>query len=108
VRYDPQLSRAPQAINYQIQGGAASVQMRALRLVYDALAARPDLEARLVASVHDEVLIEAPIGERAERAASLLQDCMRQALLDVFPEAEQMGAANLAAAKICTSWAEKS
>ena len=39
VLYDPVLSKGTQAINYAVQGGAASVQMRALRRVYDALAA---------------------------------------------------------------------
>jgi DNA polymerase-1 len=107
VRYDPLLSRGPQAINYQIQGGAASVQIRALRLIYDALAVRPDLETQLAASVHDEVLLEAPDDERAGIAAGILQDCMRNALLDVFPEAAEQGADQLAEAKVCHSWSEK-
>jgi hypothetical protein len=32
---------------------------------------------------------------------------MRAALVEVFPEAAQMGADRLAAATICQSWAEK-
>jgi hypothetical protein len=57
--------------------------------------------------VHDEIILEAPADERADSAAGILQDCMRRALLDVFPESEAMGAANLAAATVCKSWAEK-
>jgi hypothetical protein len=107
VRYDPALSRGTQAINFGVQGGAASVQMRALRRVYDALAAQPDLDAALVGAIHDDAIIEAPVGEQAEEAAELLQREMQPALLDVFPEAEAMGADRLAKATICESWAEK-
>ena len=46
--------------------------------------------------------------ERAGIAAELLQHEMRAGLLEVFPEAETMGADRLAAATICSSWAEKS
>jgi DNA polymerase-1 len=107
VRYDPVLSRGTQAINYGVQGGAASVQMRALRRVYDALEAHPELEARLAGAIHDEIILESPADERAQAAADLLQDEMRAALIDVFPEAATMGADQLAAATICSSWAEK-
>lgn len=95
-------------MNHPIQGGAASVQMLALRKVYDVLAARPELEARLVGAIHDEILLEAPAGAQAEAAAELLQLEMRAALVEIFPEAVDMGADRLAKAKICQSWAEKS
>jgi DNA polymerase-1 len=108
VLYDPVMSKGTQAINYAVQGGAASVQMRALRLVYDALTARPWLDTRLVGAIHDEIILESPADERAGIAAELLQREMRAALVEVFPEAEQMGADRLAAATICQSWAEKS
>ena len=107
VLYDPALSKGTQAINYQVQGAAASVQMRALRRVYDALAARPDLDARLVGAIHDELILEAPADERAQAAAEILQDQMRAALIELFPEAVEMGADRLAAATVCSSWAEK-
>jgi DNA polymerase I-like protein with 3'-5' exonuclease and polymerase domains len=107
VHYDPALSRATQAINFVIQGGCASVMMRALRRVYDALAARPELGAHLVGAIHDEILLEAPLGGQAEAVAELLQEQMRLALIEIFPEAVEMGADRLAAAKICSSWAEK-
>ena len=108
VRYDPALSRGTQAINFQVQGAAASVQMRALRRVYDALKARPEFDAALVGAIHDEVILEAPADERAQAAAELLQDEMRTALLEICPEAEAMGVDRLAAATVCSSWAEKS
>jgi DNA polymerase I-like protein with 3'-5' exonuclease and polymerase domains len=108
VRYDPVLSKGTQAINYAVQGGAASVQMRALRRVYDALAARPELDAQLVGAIHDELILEAPAGERAMAAGEILQTEMRAALLEVFPEAAAMGADRLAETVACRSWAEKS
>ena len=107
VLYDRVLSKGTQAINYAVQGGAASVQMRALRRVYDALAARPDLDAQLVGSIHDELSLESAV-DCATAAGELLVREMRTGLLDVFPEALEMGADCLAAATICTSWAEKS
>jgi DNA polymerase-1 len=107
VLYDPVLSKGTQAINYGVQGAAASVQMLALRKVHDALERRPGLEARLVGAIHDELILEAPADARADAAALLLEHAMRAALVEVFPEALEMGADRLAAAKVCTSWAEK-
>jgi DNA polymerase I-like protein with 3'-5' exonuclease and polymerase domains len=102
VRYDTALSKPTQAINFQVQGAAASVQMRALRRVYDALPP----EVHLVGAIHDEIILESP-AEHAEAAASLLQREMRAALVELFPESKQMGADRLAEAVICQSWAEK-
>ena len=103
VRYDPAISRAPQAVNYPIQGGAASVQMRALRRVHDVLVVQPWLDTQVVGAIHDEFLLEAPDDERAEIAAGILQYEMRAALLDVFPEAAEQGADRLAAAEVLTT-----
>lgn len=107
MRYDPAVSTAPQAVNFPIQGGAASVQMLALRRVYDVLAQQPWLDTRVVGAIHDEFLLEAPGDERAEIAAGILQYEMRAALLAVYPEAEAMGAARLAEAEVLKSWADK-
>ena len=82
--------------------------MRALRRVYDALAAQPWLDAQVVGSIHDELILEAPADERAEIAAGILQHEMRAALLEVYPEALEMGADRLAEAEVLSSWAEKS
>jgi DNA polymerase I-like protein with 3'-5' exonuclease and polymerase domains len=107
VLYDPATSPGTCAINYPIQGGAASVQMRALRLVYDALRERPDLESFVAASVHDEFILETPDDGRADEASEIMTGCMAQALVEIFPEAEAMGVDRLSAAKVCNSWAEK-
>jgi hypothetical protein len=107
VLYDLVLSKGTQAINYAVQSGAASVQMRALRRVYDVLAAQPWLDAQVVGAVHDEIILEAPGDERADIAAGILQHEMRGGLLEVFPEAAEQGADRLAAATICTTWADK-
>ncbi len=107
VRYDPVLSKGTQAINYSVQGAAASIQMRALRLIYDALAARPDLDTQLCGAIHDELLLEAPADERAQAAADLLQAEMRRALLEILPEAEAMGASTLAKAAAIERWDQK-
>ena len=78
VLYDPAISKPPQAVNYPIQGGAASVQMRALRRVHDVLANQPWLDTHIVAAVHDELLLEAPDDdERADIVAGILQHEMR-------------------------------
>ena len=100
MRYDPAISKPPQAVNYPIQGGAASVQMRALRRVYDVLAAQPWLDTQVVGAIHDELMLEAPADERAEIAAGILQHEMRAALLEVFPESAAMGADRLAEAEV--------
>lgn len=92
-------------INFPIQGTAASVQMRAVRRVFDALRARPGL-ADLAACVHDEILLEAN-DDRAEEAQDLLQREMRRALVEIVPAAVDMGADLLAAAVTINSWAEK-
>ena len=102
VRYDPATSPGTTAINYPIQGGAASVQMRALRMLYTALPAN----VFLAASVHDEFILEADETD-APIAAKILVDCMARALLDIYPEAEEQGVAKLAAAGIVDSWAQK-
>lgn len=107
VGFEDGLSPATTTINYPIQGGAASVQMRALRLIFDALRERPDLDSFLAASVHDEFLIETPDDERAHEASAIMVDCMVQALLEIYPEAADMGMHRLSAAKICCTWAEK-
>jgi DNA polymerase I-like protein with 3'-5' exonuclease and polymerase domains len=107
VLYDPAQRLGTAAINYPVQGAAASVQMLALRRVYDALRTRPDLDTYLAGAIHDELILEAPADQRARAAAEILQVEMRAALLEIFPEAVDQGADRLAKATICNSWAEK-
>ena len=92
-------------INFPVQGAAASVQMRAVKRVHDALRAQPGL-AVLAASVHDEILLEAPV-EHAVEAAALLQREMRAALVEIVPATVDMGADRLAAAAVIETWMEK-
>lgn len=101
-------TRAPQAVNTPIQGSAASVLYRAMKLVHDAV-----LDARahgydiwFSATIHDELILDcseedAPIGQ------SLLQAGMRKALLDLYPNAADMGMRESADAEIVESWADK-
>jgi DNA polymerase I-like protein with 3'-5' exonuclease and polymerase domains len=106
---DPKFKVSPTILcNYPIQGGAASVQMLALRKVYDALRSHPELDAFLVAAIHDEILLEAPDDYRAGEAGKLLEDAMRAALVELYPEAVAMQAADLAEAVVIQSWGEKS
>jgi hypothetical protein len=107
VKYDPQKSSPTQAINAPVQGGAASVQMLAIRLIHDALRAEPGLDTYLAASVHDEFILDAPDDKRAREAANLLVKAMTDALVKLYRESEQMGVARLTAAAVVSSWAEK-
>ena len=107
IIFDPATSPGTTAINYPIQGGAASVQMRALRLIYDGLRARPELDSFVAASVHDEFILETPDDERAEEASKIMVDGMVKALIGIFPEAGEMGLDRLSKAKVVGSWAEK-
>ncbi len=88
-RYVPELtaSDAPTrraaervAINTPVQGTAADVIKVAMIRLDAALA---DSEARLLLQVHDELLVEAPLGE-CEEIASVMKDIMESAIeLDV-------------------------
>ena len=94
------------AINAPVQGSAASVQMRALRLIYDALTAQPHLDIKLAASIHDEIILDSCLKD-AEEAAKILVEGMTGALIEIFPEAEEQGLARLTAAGIIDRWSDK-
>lgn len=98
-------ARAPQLINAPVQGGSASVMYLAATLIYNDLKER-GLDARLAALVHDEVIVDsAP--EDAEEVKEIIETRMREALLDLFPEAAAMKADNIADAAIVKDWSEK-
>ena len=101
-------SPATCAINFPIQGGAASVQMVAIRRVRERLVSECmlGLDAYLVASIHDEVILETAQEDAADAAVPLVEE-MTAALLEVYPEAQEMGLADLTEAGICRTWAEK-
>ena len=77
VLYDPALSKGDAGDQLRVQGAAASVQMRALRRVYDALAARPELEARSSARSTTSSCSRRRPTSRPQAAAELLQEQMR-------------------------------
>jgi len=64
------------AVNLPIQGSAADIMKRAMIDVHAALAPYPD--ARMILTVHDELLFEVPKG-RAEETAALVRDKMQSA-----------------------------
>jgi len=68
------------AINTPIQGSAADIMKLAMLHVDQALKARPDLCARLLLQVHDEVVLEMPADE-----VDTLCDLERAAMRDAYP-----------------------
>ncbi len=70
------------ALNLPVQGGACEVTLHSLLRLAPLL----DNACRLVAVVHDEVVLEV-IEHRAEELASKAEECMRLGFLDVFPDA---------------------
>ncbi len=67
------------AVNLPIQGSAADILKRAMIDVHAALAARGDLNARMILTVHDELLFETA-RERADEVAVVVRDQMEQAV----------------------------
>jgi DNA polymerase-1 len=64
------------AVNMPIQGTAADIMKRAMLHVHAALAARDD--ARMILTVHDELLFEVR-KDRAEEVAAIVRDRMQTA-----------------------------
>lgn len=98
-------TRPAQAINAPVQGGCASVFYRAATRVRRRLRAE-GVDALMAGLVHDEIILDAH-EDHAERAAEILQDEMVGALLEFFPEAAELGMADLADAGVVDTWAEK-
>ena len=69
--------------NYPVQGGAADVMHRAMRLLFEHYRDWPG-NVLPVLTVHDEVLVEVNIAV-ADRVGSLLADVMVEAFRDVLP-----------------------
>lgn len=68
-------------LNSPVQGSAADLMKRAMLRVHHALVSYP--QARIVAVVHDELLVEAPT-EHAGRVARIVQQEMEAAGADLF------------------------
>jgi DNA polymerase-1 len=90
-----------QCCNIPVQGIAADCMLRALILVYHALE-QAGIPGKIIASIHDEIIIEVPEFD-AEEARDLLQQCMIEAFVKTFPHAPNDG---VATAKIGQTWAD--
>jgi DNA polymerase I-like protein with 3'-5' exonuclease and polymerase domains/predicted P-loop ATPase len=70
-------------MNYPVQGGAADVMHRAMRLLFERYRDWPGAVLPVL-TIHDEVLVEADIAV-ADQVGSLLADVMVEAFRDVLP-----------------------
>ena len=77
-----------EAVNMPIQGSAADILKRAMIDVHAALAPHPD--ARMILTVHDELLFEVPRG-RAEEIAEIVRDRMQSAAVLNVPLTVDVG-----------------
>ncbi len=84
-------------VNTPVQGGAADGMKQAIILV----AQRIPEGAHLVATVHDELVVECR-EEDAEAVKEILIESMTEAMADLFPEVPIEVEAN-----ICSNWGEK-
>jgi DNA polymerase-1 len=76
------------AVNMPIQGTAADIMKRAMIDVHAALETRPD--ARMILTVHDELLFEVP-QSRADEYAEIVRDTMQRAAQLVVPLTVDVG-----------------
>jgi DNA polymerase I len=91
----------PQCCNLPIQGICADAMLRAITMVHARLR-QAGLPGGLIASVHDELLLEVTEDD-AEAARTLLEAAMIEAFAVTFPGAPTLGVAE---AKIGRTWAE--
>lgn len=90
-------------MNTPVQGGAAEIMLYALIKIHKMLL-EAELDAYLVNVVHDEIIVEARKKDR-EMVQFIIQECMREAYLEVFPNgitrdlAEALTGDNWASAK---------
>ena len=76
------------AVNLPIQGSAADIMKRAMIEVHAALASQPD--ARMILTVHDELLFEVPKA-RAEEVAEVVRERMQAAAVLNVPLTVEVG-----------------
>ena len=84
-------------VNTPVQGGTADGMKHALVLIHDRL---PE-SARIVSTVHDEVVVEC-LEDSAPECREIITTAMVEAMSALFPEVPVEVEAN-----ICTTWAEK-
>jgi DNA polymerase I-like protein with 3'-5' exonuclease and polymerase domains len=80
---EAEISKNTRPKNYPVQGGAADVMHRAMRLLFERYRSWPG-NAKPVMTVHDEILVEADV-DVADQVGSLLADVMVEAFRDVLP-----------------------
>jgi DNA polymerase-1 len=80
---DADISKETRPKNFPVQGSAADVMHRAMRLLFERYRGWPG-RARPVLTIHDEILVEADAAF-AEQVGLLLADLMVEAFHDVLP-----------------------
>lgn len=100
LRKLPKDSTYGNSMNHPVQGGAAEVMMYSLVKLYERLPKR----ARLVNTVHDEVIVEVRNKKfHVDWAKEVIEECMTEGFLEVFPNGITRG---LVEAKAGKTWAE--
>ena len=89
----------PKSLNTPVQGTAGEIMLRALALVDERL---EPLDASIVNTVHDDILVECALAE-TDSVATVLRECMSQAFLEMFPGAPTV---NLVECGKGSNWAE--
>ena len=84
-------------VNTPVQGGCADGMKRAIVLI----AARLPAGARIISTVHDEVIVESPEAD-AETVCAVVRELMISAMADLFPKVPIEVEAG-----ICNRWSEK-
>lgn len=90
----------PSVYNFPVQGSAAEVLLAALHALQATL---QGLDARPVAAVHDEIIVECAEGDAAATCEALAR-AMRAGMAALFPDASLDG---LVEARAGASWADK-
>jgi DNA polymerase-1 len=80
---EAEISKNTRPMNYPVQGGAADVMHRAMRLLFERYCSWPG-NVTPVSTVHDEILVECD-ADAAEQVGALLADLMVEAFRDVLP-----------------------
>ena len=94
---DNEWKRFTALVNTPVQGGCADGLKRAM---ID-LASRAGGGVRIVSTVHDELIVEAP-REQAEAVKILVEECMKNAMATIFPEVPIV-----VQAKVAENWGGK-
>lgn len=87
------------SVNHPIQAGAAEVMLTALILTHSKF---KDTSTKILACVHDELLIECD-RDKVEHTKKILINCLEKAMLKIYPEATLN---NLVDVKVGKTWAD--